>query len=121
MLSRLRRTVRVLLKSPGFTLTTILILAFGIGANTAIFSFIRGVVLKPLAYANADHLVLIVQTFRNFDTAPLIYADYLEFKASHRSFDHLAVSSQDTFTLTGQADPERVNGIYFGESFFALF
>ncbi len=121
MLSRLRRTVRVLLKSPGFTLTTILILAFGIGANTAIFSFIRGVVLKPLPYANADHLVLIVQTFRNFDTAPLNYADYLEFKASQHSFEDLAVSSQNTFTLTGQGDPERINGLYVDGSFFGVF
>jgi hypothetical protein len=106
--SQLRYTIRVLLKSPGFTITVILILAFGIGANTAIFSFIHGVVLKPLAYRNAGRLMLIVQTFRNFDTAPLNYADYLGFKAGQHSFEDLAVSSQNTFTLTGQGEPERI-------------
>jgi predicted permease len=120
MFSHLRQAVRLLLKSPGFTLTTILILGFGIGANTVIFSFINSVVLKPLPYANANRLVLIVQTFRNLDTVPLNYADYLDFKASQYSFEDMAVSTQNTFTLTGQSDPERINGLYVDSSFFSV-
>ena len=64
--------------------------------------------------------MLIVQTFRNLDTVPLNYADYLDFKASQHSFEDMAVSTQNTFTLTGQGDPERINGLYVDSSFFSV-
>jgi MacB-like periplasmic core domain len=120
MLPHLRQAVRSLLKSPGFTVMTILVLGFGIGANTAIFSFINGVVLKPLPYANPNRLVLIVQTFRNLDTVPLNYADYVDFKGAQHSFSDMGVSTQNNFTLTGQGDPERINGLYVDASFFSV-
>jgi hypothetical protein len=64
-LSSLRYTVRLLLKSPGFSITAVLILGFGIGVNTAIFSLIDGVLLKPLPFPNPDRLVQITEPYQN--------------------------------------------------------
>ena len=64
----MRHTIRLLLKSPAFTITAVLILAVGIGANTAIFSLINSVLLKPLPYPRADRLVEIFQPLRNLQT-----------------------------------------------------
>ena len=58
LISHLRYSIRLLLKSPGFTITTVLILALGIGANTAILSLVNGVLLKPLPYPNRDRLMV---------------------------------------------------------------
>jgi putative ABC transport system permease protein len=89
VISYLRYPIRSLLKSPGFTITIVLILGLGIGANTAIFSLINSLMLRPLPYPSADRLVLFVQTFQNFDTVPLGYADYLDFSSGQRSFANL--------------------------------
>ncbi len=120
LISHLRYTIRVLLKSPGFTVTIILILGLGIGANTAIFSLINGVVLRPLPYPAADRLMLFVQTLQNFDTVPLGYADYLDFSGGQHSFENLTVYDNNDFTLTGQGDPERISGLYVTGTFFKV-
>ena len=121
LFSHFRCTVRVLLKSPGFTITTILILGFGIGVNTAMFSFINGVVLKPLPYPKTDRLVFVAQTYQNFNTVPLGYADYLDFKAGQHSFENLAVCTQNNFTITGHGGPDRFSGLYVDGPFFQVF
>jgi hypothetical protein len=120
LVSHLRHTIRVLLKSPGFTITTVLILGLGIGANTAIFSLINGLMLRPLPYPRADRLVLFVQTFQNFDTVPLGYADYLDFSAGQHSFEDLTAYNNNDFTLGGQGDPERISGLYVTGTFFKV-
>jgi putative ABC transport system permease protein len=120
LISHLRYPIRVLLKSPGFTITTVLILGLGIGANTAIFSLINGLMLRPLPYPSADRLVLFVQTFQNFDTVPLGYADYLDFSGGQHSFANLTAYNNNDFTLTGQGDPERISGLYVTGTFFKV-
>ena len=70
LLQSLRQTIRVLLKAPGFTVTAILILGIGIGANTVIFSLINGALLKPLPYPDSERLVQLFQPGRNFDRVP---------------------------------------------------
>jgi putative ABC transport system permease protein len=74
LISHFRYTVRRLLKASGFTITAVLILGLGIGANTAIFSLVNGVLLKPLPYPNPDRLVSIYQIFQG-DKAQLDYPD----------------------------------------------
>jgi putative ABC transport system permease protein len=120
LLSHLGYTIRVLLKSPGFTITTILILGLGIGANTAIFSLINGVLLKPLPYPNADRLVRIFQPTQNIDRMSMAYSDYLDFRASQHSLQDLTVYYPDDFQITGNGDPERIEGAYVSGTFFTV-
>jgi putative ABC transport system permease protein len=120
MLSRFRHTILILLRSPGFTITIVLILGLGIGANTAIFSLVNGVMLRPHPYPRADRLVLFVQTFQHFDTVALGYADYLDFSGAQHSFENLTACNNNDFTLSGQSDPERISGLYVTGTFFKV-
>jgi putative ABC transport system permease protein len=120
LITNLRRILRLFAKSPGFTITAILILGIGIGANTAIFSLIEAVLLKPLPYPNPEQLVLIFQPFRNFDQIPLDYPDYLDFRKGQHSFQELAVGTNDDFNLAGRGTPERISGMYVSATFFQL-
>ncbi len=79
LISHLRHTLRLFVKSPGFTVTAIAILGLGIGANTAIFSLVEAVLLKPLPYPHSEQLVQIFQPFRDFDQDDVDYPDYLDF------------------------------------------
>jgi putative ABC transport system permease protein len=118
LISYLRQTIRLLIKTPGFTITAILIFGVGIGANTAIFTLVNGVLLKPLPYAHSERLVQIFQPFRNFDRLPLSYPDYLDFNAGQHSFDALLAYVHDDFNLTGRGEPERISGLYVAGEFF---
>ena len=120
LISHLRYTVRVLLKSPGFTITTVLSLGLGIGANTAIFSLINGVLLKPLPYPNADRLVQIFQPSQEVHEMPMAYSDYVDFCASQHTLQGLTVCYHDALEITGNGEPERIDGAYVTGSFFEL-
>ena len=121
LISHLRHTIRRLVKSPGFTVTAILILGLGIGGNTTIYSVIEAVLLKPLPYPHPEQLVRVHQSFRNFDRLPVDYPDYVDLKAGQHSFQEMALSLNDDFTLTGRGNPELVSGTYVSGTFFQLF
>jgi putative ABC transport system permease protein len=120
LISHLRYTARLLLKSPGFTTATVLVLGFGIGANTAIFSLVNCVLLKPLPYPNPDRLVSIYQIIKGYNKAELDYPDYVDFRNYQSTFDGLAVYVSDDFTLTGSGEPERISGLYTTGSLFRV-
>jgi putative ABC transport system permease protein len=120
LFSHLRYTVRLLLKSPGFTVTAVLILGLGIGANTAIFGLVNCVLLKPLPYPNPDRLVSIYQTIQGDEKSQFDYPDYLEVRANQRTLDSLTAFYPDDVTLTGQGKPERISGIYASGSLFKV-
>ena len=96
----LRQALRTLLKSPGFSALVVVVLAVGIGANTAIFSIVNGVLLRPLPFPHADRLVAVDTTTRNQpdDTS---YPDFLDWHAQAKAFERLAVYSTAAVTLTG--------------------
>jgi putative ABC transport system permease protein len=121
LISHLRRTLRLLVKSPGFTVTAILILGLGIGGNTAIYSVVEAVLLKPLPYPHPEQLVQVYQSFRSFDQLPLDYPDYVDLTAAQHSFQEMALSLNDDFTLTGHGNPELISGTYVSGTFFRLF
>ena len=100
MVTDLRQALRSLLKSSGFSALVIVVLAVGIGANTAIFSIVNGVLLRPLPFAHADRLVAVDTTTRSRpdDTS---YPDFLDWHAQAKTFDRLAVYSTAAATLTG--------------------
>jgi predicted permease len=113
-----RHTIRLLLKSPGFTVTAILILGFGIGANTAIFSLINSVLLKPLPYPRSDRLVEVFQPLRNIQKFYVCYPDYLDFCASQKSFQDLAATHNDDLILTGQGEAADLTATFVTGNYF---
>jgi putative ABC transport system permease protein len=120
LISHLRYTVRLLLKSPGFTVPTVLVLALGIGSNTAIFSLVNGVLLKPLPYPKADRLVAIHQTVPGFDRFTLDYPDYLDFRRQQGSFEDIGAYYGDRFTITGRGEAEVISGMYATGNLFKV-
>ena len=120
LISHLRHTIRLLIRTPGFTIVAIVILSVGIGANTAIFSLVNGVLLKPLPYPHAERLVQLFQPFRNFERIPLSYPDYVDFAASQHSFDGLMIYRAEDFNLSGRGAPQRISGLYVSGAFFSV-
>jgi len=107
---RLKYVLRRLLKSPTFTALTVATLAIGIGANTAIFSVIDGILLKPLPYPQSEELIAVDHTapgvnFPNTGIAPFLYFTYLD---QGRTFQHLGIWQDDSVSVTGLAEPEQV-------------
>src|SRR5580704_19507891 len=90
LLRDLRYGVRTLSKSPGFTLVSLATLALGIGANTAIFSFVNGVLLRPLPYADANRIVLVWEKPPGGDRNGISTLNFLDWKAQNTVFDKMA-------------------------------
>src|SRR5689334_8534356 len=103
--------LRTLAKSPGYAIVTVLTLALGIGANTAIFSVVNGVMLKPLPYPEAERLVFITSQFPalGFDKFWLSLPEALEFRERTQSFDRVGAYRQGSVNLGTEQRPRRVN------------
>jgi putative ABC transport system permease protein len=114
----LRYGVRMLVKSPGFTLTAVLTLALGIGANTAIFSFVNAVLLKPLPYPDPERIVSVWEKRPDGGNNYISTLNFLDWERQNRCFQFLSAIAPDTVTLTGSDSPEqlfvhRVSASYF--------
>jgi hypothetical protein len=120
LLPSLRYTFRLLFKSPGFTITAVLILGLGIGVNTAIFSLIDGVLLKPLPFPNPDRLVQITEPYQNDLGTNIDYPDYIDIVRSQRTFDAIAVAGWDGIDLSGDGKPEHLNAVFVSPSAFQV-
>ena len=120
MLNDIRFALRLLLKSPGFTLTAILALALGIGANTALFSVVDSVFLRPLPYPEPDRLVRLSSTDPDIDLTRVGFSwpRYLAVRDSQQVFSDLAVGAFNGFTVTGRGDPELVQGFHASANYF---
>lgn len=110
LLQDLRYGARTLRKAPGFTLVAVIALALGIGANTAMFSIVNGVLLRPLPYAESQSLVKLYTSMPQFRDASVSYPNFLDWQQRSRSFELMAAYRNDSFSLTGQATPERLRG-----------
>jgi len=118
----IRYAIRGLRKRPGFTFVAVITLALGIGANTAIFSVVNAVLLKPLAFKDPDRLVIVWEDagFVGFPRNTPAPANYLDWKSQNRSFEDMAATAPTSFNLTGDGDPERVAAHQVSENFFPL-
>src|SRR5579872_392351 len=123
VLQDFRHAIRSLLKSPGFTTAAVLILALGIGANSAIFSVIEAVMLRPLPYRDSSRLVLVADA-ENSDNGGFLYKDFEAVKAQSRSFEDLAVYFRDSgysrATLTVGNEPQQVQGAWVTANLFPI-
>jgi putative ABC transport system permease protein len=117
----LRFGARMLAKKPGLTFVAVLTLALGIGANTAIFSVVNAVLLKPLPYRQPERLVYAFRMQPPILRGPISRPDYLEWQAQNQSFESLAAFTYATFNLTGVDQAERLRGALVSEDFFTLF
>jgi len=108
--SMFRHTVRKLCRFPGFTLTSILVLAMGIGATSAIFSVVYGVLIQPLPYPQPERLITLTHRSENTHQArlPASTAIYFTYRDQNRSFDSVALWTSGTATITGAGSPEDV-------------
>src|ERR1700691_3038667 len=104
----LRYGVRTLCKNPGFTAIAILTMALGIGANTAIFSVVNGVLLRPLPFRHPSRLVLIAEK-SPFPVISTSRENYLDWRDQSHSFEAMEATRSGSITLTGAGAPERVN------------
>jgi putative ABC transport system permease protein len=120
----LKVALRQLLKSPGFTVVAVLTLALGIGANTAIFSVLNAVLLKPLPYPDSDQLVWLSQRSPDFPSVSISYPNFVDWGEQQTVFEHFGVynsSSLSTggFILTREGDPQRLKGVFMSSGAFA--
>jgi predicted permease len=111
-----RYGLRTLAKNPGFTAVALLTLALGIGANTAIFSVVNGVLLQPLPYPGAKRLVMTYES----DGNSLAYPNFLDWRRENHCFTDIAASLRHDFILTGSGQPERLNAQQVSASFFPV-
>src|SRR5687768_18517882 len=108
-----RHAARRLARTPMFTAATLIILALGIGANTAIFTIVNSALLKPLPFHEPDRLVGLWQSAPGVNITDLnaSIADYITYREESRALADVAIWRGDGHTVTGRAEPERVTGI----------
>jgi putative ABC transport system permease protein len=113
---------RLLLKKPGFAAVSLVTLALGIGANTAIFSMVRGILLKPLPYAHAGRIVVPCTIFPRYNTdrGAVAFADILDWKAERGIFEAVSAMSFGDADVTEGAQPERVPGQLADDEYFRV-
>jgi predicted permease len=120
ILRDIRYALRMLRKSPGFTAVAVLTLALGIGANTAIFSFVDAVLLKPLPYPHPERIVSVWEKTPEFDYNPISTLNFLDWNGQNRCFEFLSAVARDTVTLTGSDSPEELNVHRVSASYFKV-
>ncbi len=118
----LRYGLRMLIKNPGFTLVAVIALALGIGANSAIFSVVNTVLLRPLPYKEPDRLVMVWEdaSKRGYPRDTPAVANYIDWRNQNQVFEGMAALADQSFNLTGVGDPERIDGRRVSANLFTL-
>ena len=120
MLNDLRIAIRQLIKNPGFTTVAVLTLALGIGANTAIFSIVNAVLLRPFPYQAPERLVIIEERVSGGNGFSPSYPNFVDWRAQNTALDSIAaVRGNESFNLTGAGEPERLQGRLVSAEFFS--
>ena len=120
LIEDVRYGFRMLRKNPGFTAIALLTLALGIGANTAVFSIVNGVLLNPLPFPDADKLVSLFESKPNFQEGSISYPNFLDWQRENHAFTAIAAYRPDSFSLTGAGQPEQVQGKMVSADFFSV-
>ena len=118
----LRYAARMLVKNPGFTAVAVIALALGIGANTAIFSVVNTVLLRPLPYKDPERLVMVFEDSRahGYPRDAPTAANYIDWRDQNQVFENIAAVAGASFNLTGVGDPERLVGYRVSASVFPM-
>ena len=118
----LRYGFRTLLKNPGFTIIAVIALALGIGANSAIFSVVNTVLLRPLPYKDPERLMMVWEdaTRHGYPRDTPAVANYIDWKNQNHVFEDMAAVGDESLNLTGSGDPERLEGVGASASLFSV-
>jgi hypothetical protein len=124
LLQDIRYALRMLRKAPGFTAVAVITLALGIGANTAIFSIVDAVMLRPLPYPEPDRLMFMtemaLQRNGTMTEGAVSYPDFFDWRAGNHVFEAMASYRNDDFTLIGSGDPMHISGETVSNEFFSV-
>src|SRR5215472_9435800 len=118
LLLDIRYAFRMLRVSPGFTAIAVLTLALGIGANTALFTVVNGVLLNPLPYPQSDRVVALYEKAPGFDKAPTRYLNFLDWQRDTKVFTSIAMYRNQDYNFTGAGEAERLSGYMVTADFF---
>src|SRR5262249_56449885 len=105
---------------PGFTIVAVLTLTLGIGANTAIFSVVNGVLLNPLPYPHPEQLIALGESKPNFVNGSISYPNFRDWQKGNQSFSSLAIFRSSAFSLTGLGEAEQLRGQFMSSDLFPL-
>lgn len=117
----LRFSARSLLKTPVFTLIAIAGIAVSVGANSAVFSLVNGIVFRPLPYPHAERLVVVSGQHPQIGSFSASYPDFADLRDDSKSFEYFAALYQKSLILTRSGGTERVRGVYASAAFFPMF
>ena len=122
LLRDLRYAVRMLVKSPGFTAVAVIALALGIGANSAIFSTVNAMLLRPLPYKEPDRLVEVWEhrPLQNRDRTVVSPAEFIHWREQAQSFEQITAVSYVLHNITGDGEPEQIQAVQVSASFFPM-
>src|SRR5688572_6697646 len=122
MLNDIRYGIRNLRKYPGFSIIVVIVLALGIGANSAIFSVVNGVLLRPLPYRNSDQLVMIWGNFLKLEIERLTAkaAEYEDYRVQGQFFEQVEAFQNLSLNLTGEEQAERITGARVTPNLFSM-
>jgi len=120
LMQDLRYGFRMLAKSPGFTAVAILTLALGIGANTALFSVVNGVLFNPLPYPHPEQLVWLAESKPNFATGSISFPNFLDWQKNNQTFSTMGLSRGYLYNLTGLGEAEQLRGRLISSDFFTV-
>jgi predicted permease len=119
LIQDVRFAVRMLFRSPAFAVIAVVTLALGIGANTALFSVVNGVLLNPLPYAQPGQLVAVNEQNAGQAQAPISYLNFLDWQSQNHTFSSMAMYRHEDYNFTGGHGPaQRVNGFMISAQFF---
>jgi putative ABC transport system permease protein len=122
MIDGLKHTARRLVREPGFTLVALLTIALGVGATTAVFSIVNGVLLRPVRFPDAERAVFILESspengIQRISVSP---ANFWDWRDQSTTFEAMAAIRRASFNLTGQEEPERLSGLQVSAGFFTV-
>src|SRR5689334_23107998 len=122
LLQDLRYAIRAALKKPGFIAIVVFALAIGIGANTAIFSVVNAILLRPLPYKNPDRIVMVWMSNPKLGVAEdwHSYPNYVDYREQNSTFEEIAAFNDRSFNLTGTGEPVRVMGVWTTANLFSV-
>jgi predicted permease len=118
LLQDVRYAIRMLVKSPGFAAVAVLTLALGIGANTALFSVVNGVLLNPLPYPHSEQLVTVYASAPGFSQGPVAYLNFLDWQHDTQTFSSMATYRNQDYNFTTTNEAERLSGYMISATFF---